>query len=64
MKIHISSSCQDALSVFGDEFVIVKRGDIPIKGKGTMTTYWLLGRGGQARPTTAINQELDAVLTV
>lgn len=49
MKIHISQDTADILSKFGT-FSIEPRGEIEIKGKGQMSTYWLTGRsaGGSA----------------
>ncbi|CAG2105133.1 unnamed protein product [Medioppia subpectinata] len=41
LKIHISPSTKSVLDLFGT-FVLEARGDIPIKGKGTMKTYWLI----------------------
>ncbi|GIY74025.1 soluble guanylate cyclase 89Da [Caerostris darwini] len=40
-KIHISESCQKHLQK--DDFITEPRGSMKIKGKGHMTTYWLLG---------------------
>uniref|UniRef100_A0A8C5GCY7 Guanylate cyclase n=1 Tax=Gouania willdenowi TaxID=441366 RepID=A0A8C5GCY7_GOUWI len=42
LRIHVSSSTQDVLSDF-NSFQLELRGTIDIKGKGKMTTYWLLG---------------------
>ena len=39
-KIHISNKSKDLLDIFGD-FVILPRGEVQIKGKGSMKTYWL-----------------------
>ncbi|XP_064326645.1 atrial natriuretic peptide receptor 2 [Phalacrocorax carbo] len=41
-KIHISSATYDAL-LTDDAYEIELRGDIEVKGKGKMKTYWLLG---------------------
>ncbi|XP_055327160.1 uncharacterized protein LOC129580592 [Paramacrobiotus metropolitanus] len=43
LRIHCSQSSYDAITFFG-VFELEKRGEIPIKGKGLMTTYWLVGR--------------------
>ncbi|OQV26131.1 Atrial natriuretic peptide receptor 2 [Hypsibius exemplaris] len=42
MKIHISSTTKTLLDAF-PEFIVQLRGNVEIKGKGSMTTYWLLG---------------------
>ncbi|CAD5124699.1 DgyrCDS12962 [Dimorphilus gyrociliatus] len=42
-KVHLSPFTKDALEkVAGGGYKIEERGSIPIKGKGEMTTYWLL----------------------
>ncbi|CAG2180165.1 unnamed protein product [Oppiella nova] len=40
LRIHISPSTKEILDSF-NTFVTESRGEIPIKGKGTMTTFWL-----------------------
>lgn len=40
-KIHVS---EDTFNLLKEQFVLEKRGDIQVKGKGSMTTYILLGR--------------------
>nr|XP_046910972.1 atrial natriuretic peptide receptor 1-like isoform X1 [Dermatophagoides farinae] len=42
LKIHVSSSTKSVLELFGT-FILEPRGEIFIKGKGKMLTYWLLG---------------------
>ncbi|XP_038598418.1 atrial natriuretic peptide receptor 2 isoform X3 [Tachyglossus aculeatus] len=42
LKIHVSSTTKDALDDFGC-FQLALRGDVEMKGKGKMRTYWLLG---------------------
>jgi len=42
LRIHISSDTADVLREF-EIFVLELRGDMDIKGKGVMTTYWLNG---------------------
>lgn len=44
LKIHISSSTKRLLDRFGS-FVVVPRGEIDVKGKGKMETYWLIKEG-------------------
>ena len=41
LKIHISSATKKFLDKF-EQFIVAERGDIIIKGKGIMRTYWLL----------------------
>ena len=43
MKIHISPHTYEMLKKYS-EYAIQERGQIQIKGKGMMTTYWLEGR--------------------
>ncbi|XP_026494984.2 receptor-type guanylate cyclase Gyc76C-like isoform X1 [Vanessa tameamea] len=42
LRIHISPSCKQALDKLGG-YVVEPRGTIPIKGKGQLQTYWLVG---------------------
>ncbi|KAK5861662.1 hypothetical protein PBY51_017120 [Eleginops maclovinus] len=42
LKIHVSAATHDVLREFNC-FQLERRGDIDVKGKGKMTTYWLLG---------------------
>ncbi|XP_060600187.1 atrial natriuretic peptide receptor 2-like, partial [Ruditapes philippinarum] len=42
LRIHISPETKEALSCFPN-FLIEERGVVPIKGKGLMRTYWLIG---------------------
>ncbi|XP_051907043.1 atrial natriuretic peptide receptor 2 [Hippocampus zosterae] len=42
LKIHLSSATKEVLDEFG-YFDLQLRGDIEMKGKGKMRTYWLLG---------------------
>lgn len=38
MKVHISHTTKKALP---KRYVVAERGDIDVKGKGAMKTYWL-----------------------
>ncbi|KAJ8261211.1 hypothetical protein COCON_G00169340 [Conger conger] len=42
LKIHLSSATKEVLDEFG-YFDLQLRGDVEMKGKGKMRTYWLLG---------------------
>uniref|UniRef100_A0A8C9ZX29 Guanylate cyclase n=1 Tax=Sander lucioperca TaxID=283035 RepID=A0A8C9ZX29_SANLU len=42
LKIHVSAATRDVLMEFNC-FQLELRGEIDVKGKGKMTTYWLLG---------------------
>ncbi|KAI5641792.1 adenylate and guanylate cyclase catalytic domain-containing protein [Phthorimaea operculella] len=42
LKIHISPACNKALQILGG-YITEPRGTIPIKGKGQVQTYWLVG---------------------
>lgn len=42
LKIHVSAATRDVLQEFNC-FQLELRGEIDVKGKGKMTTYWLLG---------------------
>ncbi|XP_069365373.1 receptor-type guanylate cyclase Gyc76C-like isoform X1 [Maniola hyperantus] len=42
LRIHISPSCKQALDKLGG-YIVEPRGTIPIKGKGQLQTYWLVG---------------------
>ncbi|KAF4519265.1 hypothetical protein B566_EDAN002154 [Ephemera danica] len=41
--IHISHSTKEALDAL-QGYIVQLRGEMPIKGKGLMNTYWLIGR--------------------
>ncbi|GBP27757.1 Soluble guanylate cyclase 88E [Eumeta japonica] len=45
MRIHISQTTQELLS---PTYMVTERGEIQVKGKGSMKTYWLEGR--ECRP--------------
>lgn len=44
MKVHISQSTKDLL---GPKYKVLERGEIDVKGKGCMKTYWLEERKGR-----------------
>lgn len=49
MKIHIS---EDTASILGrcGTFIIESRGQVDIKGKGLMNTFWLTAKRSQLMP--------------
>nr|CDJ83893.1 Extracellular ligand-binding receptor and Serine threonine protein kinase-related and Adenylyl cyclase class-3 4 guanylyl cyclase domain containing protein [Haemonchus contortus] len=47
-KIHMSAEAQRLVTEVGG-FEVESRGEVIIKGKGVMETYWLLGRTGEVR---------------
>nr|XP_018671194.2 olfactory guanylyl cyclase GC-D-like [Ciona intestinalis] len=49
-RIHISSDTADLLQKSEKKFQLQKRGTIELKGRGTMTTWWLLGLDGFSKP--------------
>lgn len=49
LKIHVSAATCGVLRASGG-FELQLRGDVQLKGKGTMTTYWLL-RANESSPT-------------
>ncbi|XP_055353539.1 uncharacterized protein LOC129599346 [Paramacrobiotus metropolitanus] len=44
-QIHLSVATKECLDVF-DAYVLLRRGTISVKGKGSMETFWLLGKKG------------------
>lgn len=50
LKIHCSTACKQLLDRLGG-YILEERGEIKIKGKGDMVTYWLIGEkfGSQHR---------------
>ena len=51
LKIHCSEKTQEILKPLGF-FIFELRGEVEMKGKGKMKTYWLLGEegAGQEQP--------------
>ncbi|XP_026329867.1 receptor-type guanylate cyclase Gyc76C-like [Hyposmocoma kahamanoa] len=56
LRIHISPSCKQALDKIGG-YVTEPRGTIPIKGKGQLQTYWLVGATEKAIQKRAVEGE-------
>ncbi|RZF48575.1 hypothetical protein LSTR_LSTR011900 [Laodelphax striatellus] len=54
LKIHVSPYTKDVLDTFGT-FELELRGEVEMKGKGVMVTYWLLGERKQASAATTAN---------
>ena len=46
LKIHCSSDSRDLLNDGFEDFELEERGEIEVKGKGKMTSYWLVGASG------------------
>ncbi|XP_075986841.1 guanylyl cyclase at 88E [Anticarsia gemmatalis] len=53
MRIHISQTTQELLS---PSYMVTERGEIQVKGKGAMKTYWLEGRESRPSLTKVISQ--------
>ncbi|KAI1289814.1 Atrial natriuretic peptide receptor 1 [Halotydeus destructor] len=51
-RIHVSEATRDILNDHHHSFTLDLRGQVDIKGKGLMTTYWLTREGPQASPMT------------
>jgi class 3 adenylate cyclase len=48
-KIQVTEAVYETLR---QEFLLEPRGELEVKGRGMMTTYWLLGRKPQSRSET------------
>lgn len=62
MKIHISQTTHELL---GADYATAERGEIVVKGKGQMKTYWLTGKKGRCASDrtgriSAVPEELQA----
>ncbi|XP_071539288.1 atrial natriuretic peptide receptor 1 [Panulirus ornatus] len=44
LKIHVSPTTQKVLVEYYPSFILELRGEVEMKGKGRMSTYWLLGK--------------------
>lgn len=49
LKIHISHTTKQILDTFGT-FIMTERGEVEMKGKGKMLTYWLDGEHPPKEP--------------
>ncbi|XP_060807055.1 soluble guanylate cyclase 88E [Amyelois transitella] len=56
MRIHISQTTQELLS---PSYMVTERGEIQVKGKGSMKTYWLEGRESRPPLTKMISPQLQ-----
>ncbi|XP_061723179.1 soluble guanylate cyclase 88E [Cydia pomonella] len=56
MRIHISQTTQELLS---PSYMVQERGEIQVKGKGSMKTYWLEGRESRPSLTKVISPQLQ-----
>ena len=56
LKIQCSSSINAELLRQEQGFVLQKRGEIDVKGKGKQVTYWLLKRNGGNSKSTTLHQ--------
>lgn len=58
MKIHISETTKELLS---ENYKLTERGEIEVKGKGTMKTYWLEDREYRSKLIMpAIKQQVES----
>ncbi|XP_078329452.1 atrial natriuretic peptide receptor 1-like isoform X8 [Crassostrea virginica] len=55
LRIHVSPDTKEILDTFGT-FELELRGPVEMKGKGTVTTYWLTGE--RAVPVTSVNENV------
>ncbi|XP_071805503.1 uncharacterized protein [Asterias amurensis] len=53
-RIQVSEDCARILTII-NKFCLAKRGEMLIKGRGTMTTYWLLGYVKNPSDSTTVN---------
>lgn len=59
LKIHVSPKTKAVLDTFGS-FELELRGEVEMKGKGKVTTYWLLG---EKKPCATNNASTTAAVT-
>ncbi|XP_045455283.1 soluble guanylate cyclase 88E [Melitaea cinxia] len=58
MRIHISQTTRELLS---PSYVVTERGEIQVKGKGAMKTYWLEDRESRPSLSKIISSQIQAV---
>ncbi|CAH0721164.1 unnamed protein product, partial [Brenthis ino] len=58
MRIHISQTTQELLS---PSYIVTERGEIQVKGKGAMKTYWLEDRESRPSLTKVISKQIQPV---
>lgn len=58
LKIHLSQTTKELLDTF-DCFNLVERGRLDVKGKGQMTTYWLMGERPPPQEVQDLEQPLE-----
>ncbi|XP_014255995.1 atrial natriuretic peptide receptor 1 isoform X2 [Cimex lectularius] len=63
LKIHVSPFTKEVLDTFGT-FELDLRGEVEMKGKGKMTTYWLLGEKKVVSGDTGLQQQQQQVLQI
>ncbi|KAK9308862.1 hypothetical protein QLX08_001278 [Tetragonisca angustula] len=67
LRIHVSPKTKEILDTFGT-FELVCRGEVTLKGKGTMTTYWLIGEksasNSQQANTCSVQQPATTITPV
>ncbi|XP_066595921.1 atrial natriuretic peptide receptor 1 [Prorops nasuta] len=59
LMIHVSPNTKEILDTFGT-FDLVCRGEVTLKGKGTMTTYWLMGEKSTNNNVQQVKASLNA----
>lgn len=61
MKIHLSQATKNILDTFGT-FQVLPRGNVELKGKGIVPTYWLTGcTEPDPRPPTPLKARHEEV---
>ena len=60
LKIHMSADTANLLQTF-QTFQLEERGELAVKGKGMMTTYWLLGESQEKVEDTDSGLEMEVV---